>query len=155
MNDAVGSSLFMHPTHPTPSAAISRGACGCISACYSRAKLQWHAKWTLSDSHPKKIIHRKFVDLFFLLEKNLGSIIQSSSWKVYNYSVGQDLLRLKNLNQCWPTYLYIVAHLTDGCGRAGAVWRAESAQMCYLFDGMTWDARAFSSEKGKGGVRGQ
>jgi hypothetical protein len=33
--------------------------------------------------------------------------------------------------------------------------KAESAQMCYLFKGMTWDAGSFSSEKGKGGVRGQ
>jgi hypothetical protein len=33
--------------------------------------------------------------------------------------------------------------------------KAESAQMCYLFEGMTWDAGTFSSEKGKGGVRGQ
>jgi hypothetical protein len=33
--------------------------------------------------------------------------------------------------------------------------KAESAQMCYLFEGMTWDVGAFSSEKGKGGVRGQ
>jgi hypothetical protein len=33
--------------------------------------------------------------------------------------------------------------------------KAELAQMCYLFEGMTWDAGAFSSEKGKGGVRGQ
>jgi hypothetical protein len=32
--------------------------------------------------------------------------------------------------------------------------KAESAQMCYLFEGMTWDARAFSSEKGKGEVGG-
>jgi hypothetical protein len=31
----------------------------------------------------------------------------------------------------------------------------QSAQMCYLFVGMTWDAHTFSSEKGKGGVRGQ
>jgi hypothetical protein len=29
------------------------------------------------------------------------------------------------------------------------------SQMCYLFEGMTWDAGAFSSEKGKDGVRGQ
>jgi hypothetical protein len=34
------------------------------------------------------------------------------------------------------------------------VWQAELAQMCYLFEGMTCDAGAFSSEKGKGGVRG-
>jgi hypothetical protein len=27
------------------------------------------------------------------------------------------------LEQCCPTYLYIGAHLTDGCGGAGAVWR--------------------------------
>jgi hypothetical protein len=27
------------------------------------------------------------------------------------------------LRQCCPTYLYIGAHLTDGCGGAGAVWR--------------------------------
>jgi hypothetical protein len=33
--------------------------------------------------------------------------------------------------------------------------KAESAQMRYLFEGMTSDAGAFSSEKGKGGVRGQ
>jgi hypothetical protein len=33
--------------------------------------------------------------------------------------------------------------------------KAESAQMCNLFEGMTWDAGAFSSEKGKGGVRGR
>jgi hypothetical protein len=33
--------------------------------------------------------------------------------------------------------------------------QTESAQMCYLFEGMTWDVGAFSSEKGKGGVRGQ
>jgi hypothetical protein len=33
--------------------------------------------------------------------------------------------------------------------------KTESAQMRYLFEGMTWDAGAFSSEKGKGGVRGQ
>jgi hypothetical protein len=33
--------------------------------------------------------------------------------------------------------------------------KAESAQMRYLFEGMTWDAGAFSSEKGKCGVRGQ
>jgi hypothetical protein len=32
--------------------------------------------------------------------------------------------------------------------------KAESAQMCYLFEGMTWDAGAFSSEKGKFEVRG-
>jgi hypothetical protein len=25
--------------------------------------------------------------------------------------------------QCCPTFLYIGAHLTDGCGGAGAVWR--------------------------------
>jgi hypothetical protein len=33
--------------------------------------------------------------------------------------------------------------------------KAESAQMRYLFERMTWDASAFSSEKGKCGVRGQ
>jgi hypothetical protein len=33
--------------------------------------------------------------------------------------------------------------------------KAESAQMRYLFEGMTWDAGAFSSKKGKCGVRGQ
>jgi hypothetical protein len=33
--------------------------------------------------------------------------------------------------------------------------KAELAQMCYLFKGMTWDAGAFSSEKGNGGVRWQ
>jgi hypothetical protein len=33
--------------------------------------------------------------------------------------------------------------------------KAESAQMCYLFEGMTWDALAFSSERGKCGVKGQ
>jgi hypothetical protein len=33
--------------------------------------------------------------------------------------------------------------------------KAESAQMRYLFEGMTWDAGAFFSEKGKCGVRGQ
>jgi hypothetical protein len=33
--------------------------------------------------------------------------------------------------------------------------KAESAQMRYLFEGMTLDAGAFSSEKGKCGVRGQ
>jgi hypothetical protein len=33
--------------------------------------------------------------------------------------------------------------------------KAESAQMRYLFEGMTWDAGAFSSEKGKCGVGGQ
>jgi hypothetical protein len=33
--------------------------------------------------------------------------------------------------------------------------KAESAQICYLFEGMTWDAGAFSSEKRKGGIRGQ
>jgi hypothetical protein len=27
------------------------------------------------------------------------------------------------LGQCCPTFLYIGAHLTDGCGGAGAVWR--------------------------------
>jgi hypothetical protein len=32
--------------------------------------------------------------------------------------------------------------------------KAESAQMCYLFEGMTWDVGPFSSEKGKGGVKG-
>jgi hypothetical protein len=33
--------------------------------------------------------------------------------------------------------------------------KAESAQKCYfLFEGMIWDAGAFSSEKGKGGVKG-
>jgi hypothetical protein len=29
----------------------------------------------------------------------------------------------KHVEQCCPTYLYIGAHLTDGCGGAGAVWR--------------------------------
>jgi hypothetical protein len=33
--------------------------------------------------------------------------------------------------------------------------KAESAQMCYLFEGMTWDAGAFSNKKGKGGLRGR
>jgi hypothetical protein len=33
--------------------------------------------------------------------------------------------------------------------------KTELAEMCYLFEGMTWDAGAFSSEKGKGGVRTQ
>jgi hypothetical protein len=33
--------------------------------------------------------------------------------------------------------------------------KAESAQMRYLFEGMIWYAGAFSSEKGKYGVRGQ
>jgi hypothetical protein len=33
--------------------------------------------------------------------------------------------------------------------------KAESAQMRYLFEGMTWDAGAFSSKKGKCEVRGQ
>jgi hypothetical protein len=28
-----------------------------------------------------------------------------------------------DIKQCCPTYLYIGAHLTDGCGGAGAVWR--------------------------------
>jgi hypothetical protein len=27
------------------------------------------------------------------------------------------------VQQCCPTFLYIGAHLTDGCGGAGAVWR--------------------------------
>jgi hypothetical protein len=31
---------------------------------------------------------------------------------------------------------------------------AESAEMCYLFEGMTWDAGAFSSGKGKCGLGG-
>jgi hypothetical protein len=29
------------------------------------------------------------------------------------------------LQQCCPTFLYIGAHLTDGCGGAGAVWRLQ------------------------------
>jgi hypothetical protein len=33
--------------------------------------------------------------------------------------------------------------------------KAESAQMRYLFEAMTWDAGAFSSEKGKCGLREQ
>jgi hypothetical protein len=33
--------------------------------------------------------------------------------------------------------------------------KTESAQMRYLFEEMAWDAGAFSSEKEKGGVRGQ
>jgi hypothetical protein len=33
--------------------------------------------------------------------------------------------------------------------------KAEWAQMRYLFEEMAWDAGSFSSEKGKGGVRGQ
>jgi hypothetical protein len=33
--------------------------------------------------------------------------------------------------------------------------KAESAQMRYLFEGMTSDAGAFSSEEEEGGVRGQ
>jgi hypothetical protein len=28
-------------------------------------------------------------------------------------------------DQCCPTFLYIRAHLTDGCGGAGAVWRLQ------------------------------
>jgi hypothetical protein len=32
-------------------------------------------------------------------------------------------LPAQSLSQCCPTYLYIGAHLTDGCGGAGAVWR--------------------------------
>jgi hypothetical protein len=28
----------------------------------------------------------------------------------------------ETLRQCCPTFLYIGAHLTDGCGGAGAVW---------------------------------
>jgi hypothetical protein len=27
--------------------------------------------------------------------------------------------------QCCPTFLYIGAHLTDGCGGAGALWRLQ------------------------------
>jgi hypothetical protein len=30
-----------------------------------------------------------------------------------------------HLQQCCPTFLYIGAHLTDGCGDAGAVWRLQ------------------------------
>jgi hypothetical protein len=33
--------------------------------------------------------------------------------------------------------------------------KAKSAQMRYLFEGMTWDAGAFSSEKVKCGVKGE
>jgi hypothetical protein len=29
------------------------------------------------------------------------------------------------LEQCCPTFLYIGAHLTDGCGGAGALWRLQ------------------------------
>jgi hypothetical protein len=43
-------------------------------------------------------------------------------------------------------------HLDNNSDRS---LKAESAQMRYLFEGMTWDAGAFSSEKVKGGVRGQ
>jgi hypothetical protein len=43
-------------------------------------------------------------------------------------------------------------HLDNNSDRS---LKAESAQMRYLFEGMTWDASAFSSEKGKCGVRGQ
>jgi hypothetical protein len=29
------------------------------------------------------------------------------------------------LDQCCPTFLYVGAHVTDGCGGAGAVWRLQ------------------------------
>jgi hypothetical protein len=29
------------------------------------------------------------------------------------------------VHQCCPAFLYIGAHLTDGCGGAGAVWRLQ------------------------------
>jgi hypothetical protein len=32
------------------------------------------------------------------------------------------------LQQCCPTFLYIGAHLTDGCGGAGAMWRLQQQQ---------------------------
>jgi hypothetical protein len=32
---------------------------------------------------------------------------------------------LHTLDQCCPTLLYIGAHLTDGCGGAGAMWRLQ------------------------------
>jgi hypothetical protein len=43
-----------------------------------------------------------------------------------NYSLGQLLTALVQLleRRC-PTFLYIGAHLTDGCGGAGAVWRLQ------------------------------
>jgi hypothetical protein len=31
----------------------------------------------------------------------------------------------ETLSQRCPTFLYIGAHLTDGCGGAGAVWRLQ------------------------------
>jgi hypothetical protein len=30
-----------------------------------------------------------------------------------------------SVEQCCPTFLYTVAHLTDGCGGAGAAWRLQ------------------------------
>jgi hypothetical protein len=39
----------------------------------------------------------------------------------------QDSQHLVNISvdQCCPTFLYIGALLTDGCGGAGAVWRLQ------------------------------
>jgi hypothetical protein len=35
------------------------------------------------------------------------------------------LLKDHSLEQCCPTFLYIGAHVTDGCGGAGAMWRLQ------------------------------
>jgi hypothetical protein len=44
-----------------------------------------------------------------------------------NPSVGkpEDKRPSDTLRQCCPTFLYIGAHLTDGCGGTGAMWRLQ------------------------------
>jgi hypothetical protein len=45
----------------------------------------------------------------------------NKAWKTIRENV--RISAKESLGQCCPTYLYIGAHLTDGCGGAGAVWR--------------------------------
>jgi hypothetical protein len=49
--------------------------------------------------------------VFKVIEQSLTTVLMLDQWPV------------QTLQQCCPTYLYIGAHLTDGCGGAGAVWR--------------------------------
>jgi hypothetical protein len=61
----------------------------------------------ITDDRDNSAFYYKFIQLVQLMP--------SASSELMGYAA----------RQCCPTFLYIGAHLTDGCGGAGALWRLQ------------------------------
>jgi hypothetical protein len=54
---------------------------------------------------------------------SLGNAALAYGSRLTGHAVHFNVYFLQSLAQCCPTFLYIRAHLTDGCRGAGAMWQ--------------------------------